>query len=111
MFRQFPAARTWLAGNTSVVNPRLFYKGGLHALSPLCWLELGVSPVLAPGPPAGLLLESTAVEVQGKEEGGCVGSGGETCSCPVLGYKVTQSRSRIIALLVRAERGGPCCVQ
>lgn len=59
----------------------------------------------------GLLLESTAVEVQVKEEGGCVGSGGETCSYPVLGYKVTQSRSGIIALLVRAERGGPCCVQ
>lgn len=50
MFRQFPAARTWLAGNTSVVNPWLFYKGGLHALSPLCCLELGVSPVLASCP-------------------------------------------------------------
>lgn len=35
-----------------------------------------------------------------------MGSGGETGSCPVLGYKVTQSRSHTIALLVRAGHGG-----
>lgn len=50
VFKQFPAAWMWLAGNTSVVNP-----GCSLLVTSMPSLEPGVRPVLVPGSPVGLV--------------------------------------------------------